>query len=724
MRAVVPRWLLGTATVLMLAWALVDPRFRDAENALRPQVGLAFAMAAALGAVALTWAGHLRKSGLWLAVAIVGQAVTLQLIRAGPIVAYQHYVPLGQLPSGPNALLIGWLGLQTVLVMGGVARRWTPIRTWLGRSFRPWQLVAIGMLFALGSATLSRPMVNYATELVLATYIQLLALATILLAVWAIPEPALESGRLAGLGRLGLGQDTPEADRALVDRFVLVAAAFTLVVSLALALLSYQRHPHVPDEVAYLIQAHTFAAGKLWLPPPPVLGGFSVDLLYFGADKVYSIFPPGWPAILALGVLVRAPWIVNPVLAALNVVLAYVLLGRLYDRRTARMGAVLLACSPWSLFLAMSFMAHQFTLTCALIAALGVLVCRASGHARWAWLAGGAMGVISLVRPLDALAVALLLGLWSIGLGGKRLSIGAITGMIAAALGGGLVNLWYNRALTGVARVFPVMEYFDASYGPKTNALGFGPERGVGWSGLDPLPGHGVVDVIVNANFNIFATNIELFGWATGSLLLVLLVVFSKRMLRSDRLLLTSALAVIGIHSFYWFSGGPDFGARYWYLILVPCIGLTARGATLLSDLVVTRSAHQRVVLGVLTLSAIALVTFVPWRAIDKYHHYRGMRPGITALARHAGFGRSLVLIQGKRHPDYHSAAVYNSLDWEADGPVYAWERTPEVRDSILAHYADRPIWRVAGPSRTSGGYQVIQGPVRAEELEPIPPTP
>lgn len=724
MRPVLPKWLFWTAAVLTLAWALFDPRFRDAENALLPQVNLAFALAAALGVAALTWAGHLRKAGLWLVVAIVGQAVTLQLIRAGPIVGYQHYLPLVQLPSGPNALLSGWLGLQTVLVVVGIARRWPPIRTWLGRSFRPWRLVAIGMLVALASATLSRSMVNTATELVFAICAQALALGTILLAVWAIPGPALESGRLASLGQLGLDHVTPEDGRARVDRFVLLAAAFTLVVSLALTLLSYQRHPHVPDEVAYLIQARTFAAGMLWLPPPPVLGGFSVDLLYFGADKVYSVFPPGWPAILALGVRMGAPWIVNPVLAALNVVLAYVLLGRLYDRRTARMGAVLLACSPWSLFLAMSFMAHQFTLTCALIAALGVQACRASGHARWAWLAGGAMGVISLVRPLDALVVAALLGLWSIGLGGKRLSIGAITGMITAAAGGGLVNLWYNRALTGMARVFPVMEYFDAFYGPKTNALGFGPERGVGWSGLDPLPGHGLVDVVVNANFNLFATNVELFGWATGSLLLVLLAVFSRRMNRSDRLLLTSALAVVGIHSFYWFSGGPDFGARYWYLILVPCVGLTARGATILADLVQARFAERRVVLGVLTLSAMALVTFVPWRAIDKYHHYRGMRPGITDLAREAGFGRSLVLIQGKRHPDYHSAAVYNSLDWEADGPVYAWDRTPEVRDSILAHYANRPIWLVEGPSRTGAGYRVIQGPVRAEELEPFSPRP
>ena len=41
-----------------------------------------------------------------------------------------------------------------------------------------------------------------------------------------------------------------------------------------------------------------------------------------------------------------------------------------------------------------------------------------------------------------------------------------------------------------------------------TNDLGFGANRGLGWSGLDPFPGHGVLDVIVNAALNAAAQ-----GW-------------------------------------------------------------------------------------------------------------------------------------------------------------------------------------------------------------------
>src|SRR5207302_8889504 len=128
-----------------------------------------------------------------------------------------------------------------------------------------------------------------------------------------------------------------------------------------------------------------------------------------------------------------------------------------------------------------------------------------------------------------------------------------------ALLLGGL-SLPYNKALTGDWSKSPIMAYADKYYGPKTNALGFGPERGLGWP-LDPFPGHGPADAAVNALLNTTAVNTELFGWCTGSLLLIACAVFSCSLTRSDYLMLGMILAVVGAYSLYWFSGGPDFGA-------------------------------------------------------------------------------------------------------------------------------------------------------------------
>ena len=156
-------------------------------------------------------------------------------------------------------------------------------------------------------------------------------------------------------------------------------------------------------------------------------------------------------------------------------------------------------------------------------------------------------------------------------------------------------------------------------------------------------------------------------------------------------------LATIGLHAFYWYSGGPDYGPRYWSLILIPCVLLTLSGLGVLE-----RSLGEergRALFAVLSLCVLALLVHVPWRAMDKYYHFRGMRPDVRELAKAKSFGRSLVLVRGCRHPDYASAAAYNPLDLMAAAPVYAWDVDTATRAKVLAVYADRPVWIVDGPS-------------------------
>jgi len=385
----------------------------------------------------------------------------------------------------------------------------------------------------------------------------------------------------------------------------------------------------------------------LTMPVPPVPDAFNIDLMHYEPDRWYSPFPPGWPLMLAIGVIFGAPWLVNPVLAGLNVLITYIFITQIYDRRTARNVILLLCFSPWFVFMGMNFMAHTFTLTCALVASLAIIKARNTGDSIWGWLSGAVVGLICLIRPLDGLAMAGLIGLWTIGIGGRRLKLASITAFILGTIMIIMVVLSYNKLLTGKVNTFPVMAYFNKYYGFKTNALGFGPERGLDWKGLDPLPGHGIFDVLINANFNIFSINIELFGWSTGSLILVALFLISRTMQRSDYLMLAVIATIIGIHSFYWFSGGPDFGARYWYLVIVPCVVLTVRGIQFLEKTFETDPSGSTgkstyVIIAVLALCTITLVNYFPWRAIDKYHHYRGMRPDIRYITKEYNFGKSL----------------------------------------------------------------------------------
>jgi hypothetical protein len=77
----------------------------------------------------------------------------------------------------------------------------------------------------------------------------------------------------------------------------------------------------------------------------------------------------------------------------------------------------------------------------------------------------------------------------------------------------------------------------------------------------------------------------------------------------------------------------------------------------------------------------------------------------------------ALVLIRGEAHPDLNSALVYTALDPYGDEPVIAWDRDPGVRQRLLAAYPDRDVWLIDGPSVTGSGYQVQEGPVKAQAL-------
>ncbi|MDR4496971.1 MAG: glycosyltransferase family 39 protein [Candidatus Scalindua sp.] len=706
------------------AWAFIDQRFRDTEGFLDGGFCLPVSIGISLIIYGCAISGRLKRAAFWFALAIVGQAVSLQLIDAGPFVRYQHYKSFHNILTETNPILLFFLSAQTILVMMGFRVIWSNIKAWFTSNFKKWQILGIGLIFILFSATVSREKSAYFAELPFAAFIQTINLGTIILMMWHFPDGTLVSLRRK-LDNL-LMRSENDGDSFCIDRFVIIAALWVTSLAVILSIFSYERHPHIADEVGYLLHAKYFANGMLTMPAPPVQEAFNIDLMQYEADRWYSPVPPGWPAILSLGVIIGAPWIVNPILAGINVLLAYTLIRALYDRNTARISILLLSVSPWYLFMSMNFLTHTFTLTCSLVGAVAVIRARRTGKILWGCIGGIAVGMLFQVRPLDGLVIASLLGLSVIGIiGGKRLKITSIGAFALGAIFLGLVALSYNNHLTGNPLKNPINAYADKVFRPNANALGFGPDRGLdtseGWA-HDPFPGHGLLDVLVNSNLNTFSVNIELFGWSTGSLILMALMFFSGRKRKSDYLMITVIVLIVGTYSLYWFSGGPDFSARYWYLTIIPCVVLTVRGIHVLTDKIRLDSERtindsSIVVLGVLLVISLTLINFFPWRAIDKYHHYRGMRPDIRHLANEYGFGKSIVLIRGDRHPDYASAATYNPVNLHECVPVYAWNRNTEVRAQVLKVYHDRPVWFVDGPSITNNGFKVIAGPLSVSEI-------
>ena len=516
------------------------------------------------------------------------------------------------------------------------------------------------------------------------------------------------------------------SDGARSRRTALLAAVFATGLSAVLAHAALEAVPHIPDEVAYLFQAETFAGGKLEGTPladPEAMKAYCVDAR---ADRTFAVTPPGWPAVLALGVKAGLPWLVNPLLAGLAVLLAHALFRRLSGGAAANLAAVLLATSPWLLFVSATYMTHAVSL--ALFAA-GWLGVEHAARARsfGAALGGGAaVGCLFLVRPLDGLLVGLVLGLRALGVAGARLRF---VDVLALGLGFLAIAAWifpYNAHYTGGFFATPINDYIDRLWYPGANRLGFGPDVGnppKSWLALDPTPGHGPIDVLYNTNHNLYCLNAELFGWPAGGLALFVLGAAFRRRRRSDgeRFALLILAVLGGGYSLYWFSGGPDFGPRYWYLMILPLAALASAAIRDVSEGIVHAGASREAARkGVLAATALAIgfsvCVFVPWRVVAKYREYRGWHADYARIAAEPASAGKLFVVKTAGDgddSDWLSARYLNSpfcgrndSAAERSRPVFVRDLGEASLEVLRRAFPDRPVEHLLGRS-------VADGPVR-----------
>ena len=352
---------------------------------------------------------------VWLIIAVLGQAAALLLVQAGPVVTYQHYSFDLDLWNGYSPLFFGVILLQAGLVVILGRHQIGRLVAWARSRLQPWRWVIISLVLLATSAAPSRSPLVYAWESVFSFAVQMLCLATILL--WAASSTGTTRRRAIDAFTWILGAERSKDSG--VDGLTVVGAIWVTVLAAFLGHASYEWHPHLADEVAYMLQSRYMALGWLSAPILPVQDAFTPEMVLVDADRWFSIFPPGWPGLLALGQRLGSPWLVNPLLAGFSVILVRLLVGETHGRGTARLVVVLLCTSPWFIFLSMSFMAHTASLACALLGAWAVARAR-RGVPAWALLAGAAIGGLSLVRPLEGVVGGAVLGLWMVWPAAKR----------------------------------------------------------------------------------------------------------------------------------------------------------------------------------------------------------------------------------------------------------------------------------------------------------------
>ncbi len=504
----------------------------------------------------------------------------------------------------------------------------------------------------------------------------------------------------------------------------LLAAGLCLWATLAAAWIAtaiFERLPHVEDEVAFLFQARTYATGTLVVPAPAVPEFFSIPFVIVRDGEWFGKYPPGYPLVLALGVLAGQPWLVNPLAAGLAVALVYRLGRRVYDAATGLLAALLLATSPFLLIQAGSFLSHVVCLVWTLLFLAGFEAARRRGSTARGLAAGAALGMLLLSRPLTAVGVAVPFALWA-GLEAlKRPARLRVYGpMAAATLAFGGLLLGYNWLTTGHPLLFAYQLWWPF------DRIGFG-------AGIGPDGDHTLSEGWLNTRLNLKELELYLFGWpfrlSLVPTVLTVLVALARGVqaigrisageaLMWDLALAGLALGLIAVHLAYW-AGGQMYGPRYYFEATGALALLTARGLRQAGGWF--HCAARRAVgngrfgrlLGVgvpVALLALLIGYGLFWTAPRWFAGYRGWY-GVTAdglrAVEAARLDNALVFVSAERWTDYAPFFAQNSplLDGRV---VYALDLGPSWNRLLAEQYPGRACyeWRdgTLVPLRTLAG--------------------
>jgi hypothetical protein len=323
----------------------------------------------------------------------------------------------------------------------------------------------------------------------------------------------------------------------------------------------FQRFPATPDEFAYVFQAKILATGSVTAPAHPLQAFFTSAFIAESDGRLFSIMPPGWSFFLAPWVRAGLPWVANPLLSSLSVLLLFWIGAAVYNRTIGCAAAVLMAVSPFFAYMSGTFFAHPLSLFLVLAATYGTVLLEKRGGGWCAYLLLGiVMGLLPVVHHFDVFLLLPLFVLLAIrffrGPGrvrGKVLLLSAAFLAVFASF-----TIWYNLRLSGSPTTVPHQVYLDSE-----NFLGEIPRYTsiVGITSFVQLEARlrRLVDQVLQLNLVLFPL----------APVFIFVPILLPRRSKWDAILTGSVLCLLIAYLFYWCRGGFQFGPRYYY----PAVG-------------------------------------------------------------------------------------------------------------------------------------------------------
>ncbi len=462
---------------------------------------------------------------------------------------------------------------------------------------------------------------------------------------------------------------------------------FFLITNL-ISLFVFEHLPHVQDSIAQVFHAKIFAQGHFTAPPPadPEFFQFLQMIL---REKWYSQYPPGHVLVLTPAILAGMPWIANPLLGSLSILVLYFLGKELYDERTGRAAALLGLVSPFLMFMSSEFMNHATALLFFLLFLLFMAKATRTGRMLHGLIAGGALGWLILTRPYSAAALSLpflIYGLFVLIRSAhvRKAGIGLILSMLFFL---GLL-FGFNFVTNGD----PLEFGFQTLWGDQVTP-GFGGSN----AGEAHTPLKGIAQTLSSLN----GINKYLFEWPIPSLIFVAVLFASRGKRIWDYLLGASFFSILGAYFFYWFHDWC-FGPRFLYETAGPLILLTARGIQQFPDwsrtVLGTRATDERMRQGLafflMILVVVGLASNIPAHITNYGTSYWGVNGEPLNQVRRHGIERGIVFVSQSKF-----GSVFPENDPFMEQELIFARDLGNANERLLQRYPSLPAYRLAADS-------------------------
>ncbi len=482
------------------------------------------------------------------------------------------------------------------------------------------------------------------------------------------------------------------------DRLALALTVVCLVLSSWVSLKIFEGVPHLEDEIAYIWQAKTITHNDVSIASPPCQTCFLVPFVVDYQGIRFSKYPPGWPAVLSLGLRLNVRPFVNPVLAAFSIWLIYLLIKKITEEKTALLSIFLLVLSPFFLLNAGSLLSHLWSLWLFVVflhAWFDTFMFQPTRIPAWftALLSGLALGLLVLTRPLTAIGLAIpfiLHGLYLLISGSAHTKKLAVLSAGSAFILSAFVLVW-QLALTGDLSVTTYQLWWPY------DRIGFG--AGIGLQS----GGYQFHNAKANAKFSLRVGYSDLFGWFRLSWLFMPFGLIALRKNIQAWLISLTIPTLIGAYLFYWI-GAWLFGPRYYFEAIVGAILLTASGIRwLVGNLQPSENQTSTLrwfrrlryfFISLLTISLVILnlVYYLPQRLGNMKGLYGAtpaqLEPFLNDSAQ--DLTPALIIVHIQRHWLEYGTLLELSSPYQDSPFIFTFTRGPELDAAVTQHFPER----------------------------------